>query len=45
MISACYELLEWRVALMEGSTADGFLGMQVIRSTRRLAAGRFLADE
>jgi putative membrane protein len=27
-ISACYELLEWAVALMEGSGADAFLGTQ-----------------
>jgi putative membrane protein len=27
-ISACYELLEWSVALMEGSGADAFLGTQ-----------------
>ena len=25
-ISACYELLEWAVALLEGSSADAFLG-------------------
>jgi putative membrane protein len=27
-ISACYELLEWAVALLEGSNADAFLGTQ-----------------
>ena len=27
-ISACYELLEWAVALMEGSNADAFLATQ-----------------
>jgi putative membrane protein len=27
-ISACYELLEWGVALLEGSGADAFLGTQ-----------------
>lgn len=27
-ISACYELLEWGVAVMEGSSADAFLGTQ-----------------
>jgi putative membrane protein len=27
-ISACYELLEWAVALVEGSGADAFLGTQ-----------------
>jgi putative membrane protein len=27
-ISACYELLEWAVALMEGSSAEAFLGTQ-----------------
>src|SRR5262249_31900996 len=27
-ISACYELLEWAVALLEGSGADAFLGTQ-----------------
>lgn len=27
-ISACYELLEWAVALSEGSAADAFLGTQ-----------------
>jgi len=27
-ISACYELLEWAVALIEGSGADAFLGTQ-----------------
>jgi putative membrane protein len=27
-ISACYELLEWTVALVEGSGADAFLGTQ-----------------
>ena len=27
-ISACYELLEWAVALLEGSSANAFLGTQ-----------------
>jgi len=27
-ISACYELLEWGVALWQGSGADAFLGTQ-----------------
>jgi len=27
-ISACYELVEWAVALAEGSGADAFLGTQ-----------------
>jgi len=27
-ISACYELIEWRVAVASGTSADAFLGTQ-----------------